>query len=62
MPESFSTASLPVGIVISPGSSSTSSARLWAFLWSVEREPNQEPWHKRVPGPRDPSWPDDDAP
>lgn len=62
MPESYSSASLPVGIVISPGSSSTSSARLWAFLWSVEREPNQEPWHRRIPEERPLPWQPDDTP
>ncbi|MGE0440770.1 MAG: hypothetical protein AB7L66_08665 [Gemmatimonadales bacterium] len=54
MPESISTATLPVGIVISPGSSRTTSARFWAFLWSIDREPDQDaPWHKRPPIDRD---------
>lgn len=56
MPESISTASNPIGIVISPGSSRTTSSRLWAFLWSVEREPDQEPWHRRLPGDKDSPW------
>ena len=49
MPDSISSPRHPVGIVISPGSTRTTSTRLWAFLWSVEREPDGEPWHRRPP-------------
>ena len=50
MPDSISSSRHPVGIVISPGSTRTTSSRLWAFLWSVEREQDAEPWHRRRPG------------
>jgi hypothetical protein len=53
MPESISSAKLPVGIIISPGTSRTTASRLWAYLWSVEREPEQEPWHRRTGGDPD---------
>ena len=43
MPESISTSSHPVGIVISPGTSRTTSSRLWAFLWSNQPEPESRP-------------------
>ena len=54
MPESISSSTHPVGIIISPGTSRTTASRLWAYLWSVEREPDQAPWHRRVPDQRGP--------
>ncbi|MBL8989567.1 MAG: hypothetical protein SFV24_20825 [Gemmatimonadales bacterium] len=56
MPDSITSATHPVGIVISPGSTRTTATRFWAFLWSVEREPDQQPWHRRVTGERGPGW------
>ena len=56
MPESISSSTHPVGIIISPGTSRTTASRLWAYLWSVEREPDQAPWHRRVPDQRGPDW------
>ncbi len=53
MPESLSGTRHPVGIVIQPGLSHTSATRFWAYLWSVEREPERDPWHRRVPRDHD---------
>ena len=54
MPDSISSPKHPVGIVISPGSTRTVSTRLWAFLWSVEPEPDAEPWYRRPPRDKPP--------
>jgi hypothetical protein len=54
VPESISSAKHPVGIVIQNGTSRTTSSRLWAFLWSIEREPDHDPWHRRIPTDLDP--------
>ncbi len=49
MPDSISSPTHPVGIVISPGSTQTTSTRLWAFYWSVEPGRDAEPWHRKPP-------------
>ena len=54
MPESMTVATQPVGIVIQHGASRTTTSRFWAYLWSVDREPDQDPWHRRLSTDRDP--------
>jgi hypothetical protein len=55
VPESISSSRHPVGIVVSPGTTRTTSSPLWAFLWTIEADPdsNEEP-PKRQPRPADP--------
>jgi hypothetical protein len=49
VPDSISSAKHPVGIVIQHGTSRTTSARLWAYVWSIEPMPDPAPWQR--PGP-----------
>ena len=49
MPEPRSVSTSPVGIIISPGTARASASRLWAYVWSAEREAEHDPWHQRLP-------------
>jgi hypothetical protein len=49
MPDSISSPRYPIGIVISPGATRTTATKLWAFLWSTEREPEGDFWHRLPP-------------
>ncbi len=49
MPDSSSAATSPVGIIISPGPSGTTTTKLWAYVWSAEREAEHDAWHHRLP-------------
>ncbi len=61
MPDSLSSTTSPVGIIISPGTSRTTATKLWAYLWTAEREAEHEAWHHRLPQVRDPRTPDTDV-
>lgn len=58
MPDSISSSTHPVGIIICPGTSRTTGAPFWAYVWSVEREPDRPPWHRRMPEAHRPDPPD----
>lgn len=61
MPDSISSSTHPVGIIICPGTSRTTGSRFWAYIWSADREPDGRPWVRRVPEPQPPP-PDLDRP
>lgn len=61
MPDSLSSTTSPVGIIISPGTSRTTTTKLWAYVWSAEREAEHEAWHHRLPpdaGSSESGWAD----